>query len=69
MLLFERDGELRAAAWTTDKTAHVATLPGLAAGAYRVTNFNGEVLPPEATAGADGLRLELSDAPKYMVRK
>jgi hypothetical protein len=68
LLLFEKEKELRAVAWTTENTPHAATLPSLSAGRYRVTDFNGDNLPELAT-GPEGLRLALSNAPKYVVRK
>jgi hypothetical protein len=65
LLLFAKGDEQRAVAWTTAKTPHEALLPKLE-GRYRVTNFLGESLPKVAADG-EGLRLELTDGPKYLL--
>jgi len=64
LLLFTRGSDSRLAAWTTAEP-HAAVLPA-SPGAFGVTDYLGKPLP-DATADAQGLRLNLTDTPQYLV--
>ncbi|HLK61232.1 MAG TPA: cellulase family glycosylhydrolase [Chthonomonadaceae bacterium] len=63
-LLFGDGKNLRLAVWTTEKTPHKAVLP-VSAGKFEGVDYLGE--KAAATAGANGLALQLSDAPQYLI--
>jgi polysaccharide biosynthesis protein PslG len=67
VLLFARDGtpaEVALAAWTTAKEPREVLIPA-SAGTFRVRGHTGEDLP-DAPADKAGLKLTLTDAPKYL---
>ncbi len=63
LLLFEKNGAVKLAAWTT-KAAHEITIPA-SPGAFRVSNYLGQA-QPDVTVGQGGLKLVVSDAPLYL---
>jgi hypothetical protein len=64
LLLFDKSGVVKLAAWTTSKEPHEITIRA-SPGIFRVTNHLGEA-QPDVTAGPDGLKLIISDAPLYL---
>ena len=65
VLLFSKGDQVRLAAWTTSATTRPAVIPA-GPGKFAVTGHTGETLPP-LTADKNGLPVELTDAPKYLV--
>jgi hypothetical protein len=70
VLRFENDREFRLAAWTRSKEPREVTVPAAEAqrGRYAVTGHTGEALPA-LEAGPAGLKLTLTDAPRYLSRQ
>jgi hypothetical protein len=64
-LLFAKEKETRAVAWTTANVPHKVTMPGVK-GKLAVFGFDGQELPP-IEAKENGLEMELTDGPKYLV--
>ena len=64
VLRFKKEQDVRVVAWTRSREPKRITVPGVKAGTYSATGHAGESLPGvEATA--EGLALELTDAPRY----
>jgi hypothetical protein len=64
VLLFNKDGDVRLAAWTQDKP-HDLLIPA-SAGPFSVISHTGQTLPA-LTADAKGLTVHLTDAPQYLI--
>jgi hypothetical protein len=64
VLLFEKEGDIRLAAWTAGQP-HDLTIPATP-GPFAVTTWTGDAAP-DLTADPSGLTLHLTDAPQYLV--
>ena len=65
LLLFTKGDTIRGVTWTTSATPHTVTLPA-SAGRFTVSDFLGAALAP-LDADVDGLPIELTDGPKYLL--
>jgi polysaccharide biosynthesis protein PslG len=65
VLRFARGNEVRFAAWTTSAAPHPVIIPA-SPGRYVATAHTGERLP-SPTAGPEGVKVTLTDAPQYLV--
>ena len=63
ILLFEKDGQVRLAAWT-ERGEHDLLVPA-SVGSFTATSHLGELLPA-LTADANGLKIHLNDTPQYL---
>lgn len=64
VLAFQKNGEVRFAAWTTSWFNHAVTLP-VARGTYRILSYQGETISIKP-ATQSGLVLNLTNAPQYI---
>jgi hypothetical protein len=67
LLVFAKEKETRAVAWTTAKTPHKVTVPGIK-GRLAVFRFDGYELQA-IEAKESGLQIELTDGPEYLLSK
>jgi hypothetical protein len=66
LLAFNRAGEQRLAAWTTSWFDQMVNIP-ITNGTYRIISHTGETIS-EKTVGESKLALELTSAPRYIIR-
>jgi hypothetical protein len=65
VFLFAKGDQVRLAAWTSASETREVIVPA-SPGRFAVTGHTGDRLPPQ-TAGVQGLKLTLTDAPQYLV--